>query len=100
MFKLTPLTVILALLSSAAIAQDAPMCSTEDPACHGSTNFGPAKIDRCISIRGAERTDFCQVEGQTHSFPVRSGDRYCAVAGSDPVPEECELHWINVTEPE
>lgn len=88
-----------ALLGSSAHAQDAT-CRTDDPNCQGYTVFGPAAVDRCISIRGQTSTDFCQHVGETQRVLVQSGDRYCAVFGSGPVPDQCVLHWITVTEPQ
>jgi hypothetical protein len=90
---------IAVVLSSSAYAQDST-CRTDDPNCQGYTRFGPAAVDRCISIRGQTRTDFCQPVGDTQRVQIYPGDKYCAVQGSDPVPDECDLHWIVVTEPQ
>jgi hypothetical protein len=86
-------------LSSSAHAQEAE-CRTDDPNCQGYATFGPAEVDRCISIRGSSTTDFCQQLGDTQRILIRPGDQYCAVFGSGPVPDDCVLHPIVVTEPE
>ena len=93
------LILIVSSLSSAAVAQTA-RCRTNAANCQGYTTFGPAAVARCISIRGANRTDFCQAVGETRRILVNAGDRYCAVLGSNPVPEQCTAHWITVTEPQ
>ena len=90
---------IALLWSSSASAQTAG-CRTDDPGCQGYTRFGPAALDRCISIRGQSRTDFCQQVGDTQRVYIHAGDQYCGVAGSGPVPDQCDLHWITVVEPQ
>jgi hypothetical protein len=90
---------IVASLSSAAMAQPAK-CRTDDPGCRGYATFGPAAAARCISIRGAATTNFCQNVGDKQRVFIQAGDRYCAVLGSTPVPEPCDAHWITVTEPQ
>lgn len=94
-----PLLAIASLLSSSAIAQTA-RCRTDDPNCQGYATFGPAAVERCISIRGASTTNFCQSVGDSQRVFIHPGDRYCAVLGSDPVPDQCTMHPITVTEPQ
>lgn len=89
----------VSLMSSPAFAE-VDSCRTDDAACQGFTDFGPAMVARCISIRGETRTDFCQAVGDTQRVEVHIGDQYCAVLGSEPVPEQCTLHWIIVAEPQ
>jgi hypothetical protein len=31
---------------------------------------------------------------------IHSGDQYCAVSGTVAVSDQCDLHWITVTEPQ
>lgn len=99
MTKFCPLFVIASILSSSAVAQTSS-CRTDDPACQGYTTFGPARIDRCISIRGQSRTDFCQHTGDAQRVLIHSGDQYCTSFGTDAVPDQCDLHPITVTEPQ
>ena len=99
MSKFFALLAVAALLSSSATAQSSS-CRTDNPSCQGYATFGPAAVDRCISVRGQATTDFCQRVGDSQRVLIHSGDRYCAVLGSDPVPAECALHWITVTEPQ
>ena len=99
MFRIIIVGAIATSLSSTAFAQDST-CRTDDPSCQGYTQFGPAKIARCISIRGQSKTDFCQAVGDTQRVLIQPGDQYCAVAGTDPVPDQCDLHPITVTEPQ
>ena len=99
MGKLYPLAAIASLISSSVFAQTAG-CRTDDPNCQGYTTFGPASVERCISVRGQSATNFCQSPGDTQRIFVSAGDQYCEVPGSDPVPDQCDLYWINVTEPQ
>src|SRR4051812_35564749 len=99
MLRLRPLLALVSLLSSSALAQETT-CRTDDSNCQGYAQFGPARIDRCISIRGQSRTDFCQTIGDTQRVLIQPGDQYCAVAGGDPPPDQCDLRWITVTEPQ
>jgi hypothetical protein len=98
MRRLYPLAAIVSLISSSALAQ-ATGCTTDDPNCQGYTTFGPASVERCISVRGQNTTNFCQSPGDTQRMFVHAGDQYCESPGTDPVPDECDLYWINVTEP-
>jgi hypothetical protein len=97
--KFLSMFAIASALGSSAVAQTAS-CQTDDPSCQGYATFGPASVDRCISIRGETSTDFCQQVGDTQRILIHPGDQYCAVFGSDPVPDDCVLHPITVTEPE
>lgn len=90
---------LLCLVTSPLAAQSAT-CRTDNASCEGYTMFGPSAIDRCLSIRGQTRTDFCEKQGDTQRVQIHSGDRYCAVAGATAPPEQCDLHWIVVTEPQ
>lgn len=90
---------IAAMMSSSALAKTTS-CRTNDPSCQGYTTFGPAGVARCISIRGQTRTDFCQQVGDARRVRIHAGDQYCGVSGNDPVPDQCDLHWITVTEPQ
>jgi len=99
MSKFHLISMISVMLSSSAFAQDST-CRTDSPNCQGYTRFGPAAINRCISIRGQSPASFCQRVGDKQRLFVRAGDQYCAVAGSGPVPDQCDLHWITVTEPQ
>lgn len=97
--KLYGILAIAAILSSSAVARTSN-CRTDNPACQGYTIFGPAAVDRCISIRGQSRTDFCQHAGATQRTLIHPGDQYCAVFGAtNHVPDQCSLHWITGTEP-
>jgi hypothetical protein len=97
--KFLSIFAIASALGSSAGAQTAS-CQTDDPNCQGYATFGPASVDRCISVRGETSADFCQQVGDSQRLFIHSGDQYCAVFGSDPVPAQCDLHWITVTEPE
>lgn len=91
--------LVAVLLSSSAAAQTAS-CRTDDPACQGYARFGPATVARCISVRGQTRTDFCQHAGDAQRILIHSGDQYCAISGTVAVSDQCDLHWITVTEPQ
>lgn len=91
--------VAVSMLGSPATAQTT-RCRTDDPNCRGYATFGPAAVARCISIRGQTRSDFCQQEGDTQRVFIPAGARYCGVLGTGPVPDQCDLHWITVTEPQ
>lgn len=99
MRKFVTLLAISSCMTSAAAAQSTN-CRTDDPGCRGYTTFGPAAVARCISIRGQSPTNFCQSAGDSQRVFVEAGDRYCAVFGSDPVPDQCDARWITVTEPQ
>jgi hypothetical protein len=99
MAKLYALAAIASLISSSALAQTTS-CRTDDANCQGYTTFGPAAVERCISVRGQTTANFCQSAGDTERVFVHAGDQYCEALGTDPVPDECELNWINVTEPQ
>lgn len=87
-------------LSAAPVAAQSNTCRTDNPNCQGYTVFGPSAVDRCISIRGQSRTDFCEKQGDTQRVLIHAGDTYCAVPGTDPVPEQCNAQAIVVTEPQ
>ncbi len=99
MTKFCPAFVMAAILSSSAVAQTSS-CRTDVPACQGCTTFGPAKIDRCTSLRGQTRTDFCQHAGDTQRVLIHSGDQYCTTSGGNAAPDQCDLHLITVAEPQ
>lgn len=97
MSKFYALIVIGSLLGSSAGAQGST-CRTDDPNCRGYATFGPAAVERCISLLGRTPTEFCQLVGESQRVLVNPGDRYCAVSGRDRVPELCGAHSITVTE--
>lgn len=91
--------MLACFVTSPSLAQ-ATTCRTDAQGCQGYTSFGPAAVDRCISVRGQNPAAFCQAKGDVQRVYVQSGDSYCAVEGAGPVPDDCTPHWITVTEPQ